>query len=159
MSSNEEEFEYSGTPPSLVEAARCATQQLLPEKSKSAYEKEYDKFVRWCTAQNTEKISENVLLAYFLEKSKNYKGSSLWTFYSMLKSKILIEKGINISKFSKLIIFLKRKAEHEKPKKSKVLKKEEVYKFIKEAPDETFLMAKVQLYNFLWIILFIIYKY
>lgn len=144
MSSSGDEFLASNTPPGIAEAAKCATLSLLPDKSKSLYQKEYGNFVRWCAAQNTENISENVLLAYFLEKAKHYKGSSLWTFYSMLKATILIERGINISKFGKLILFLKRKAENEKPKKSKVLKKEEVYTFIEKAPDETFLMAKVK---------------
>ncbi|CAG9772940.1 unnamed protein product [Ceutorhynchus assimilis] len=118
---------------------------ILPEKSKSVYQRAHGNFTNWCTQKNVETITENVLLAYFSEKSKNYKGSSLWTFYSMLKSTIFVERGLNIGKFGNLISFLKSKAGSEKPKKSKVLKKEEVTRFIKSAPDDTFLMAKVAL--------------
>ncbi|CAH1382521.1 unnamed protein product, partial [Tenebrio molitor] len=51
---------------------------------------------------------------YFFEKSNNYKSSSLWSFYSMLRSTLL------------------RQCDTYKPKKSKVLSSE-IDKFITEA--------------------------
>ena len=61
----------------------------------------------------------------------------------MLKSTFQINQGIDISKYSKLIMFIKRCGENYQPTKSKIFTKEEIYKFIIEAPDDTFLMLKV----------------
>ncbi|KAJ8968747.1 hypothetical protein NQ317_004451 [Molorchus minor] len=39
--------------------------------------------------------SENVLLAYFSENAKNYKSSTLWAQYSMVKSCLIIYDNID----------------------------------------------------------------
>jgi hypothetical protein len=92
--------------------------------------------------KKTTQYTEDVCLAYFFEKS-NYKSSSLWSFYSMLRSTLLVRNGIDISKYLKLQAYLKRQCDTYKPKKSKVLSKSEIDKFITEAPDDTYLMIKV----------------
>jgi hypothetical protein len=93
--------------------------------------------------KKTTQYTEDVCLAYFFEKSNNYKSSSLWSFYSMLRSTLLVRNGIDISKYLKLQAYLKRQCDTYKPKKSKVLSKSEIDKFITEAPDDTYLMIKV----------------
>ncbi|KAJ8975570.1 hypothetical protein NQ317_016981, partial [Molorchus minor] len=75
--------------------------------------------------------SENVLLAYFSENAKNYKSSTLWAQYSMVKSCLIIYDNIDISKFPKLIAFLK--------------KNREIDRFLSSADDKEFLMIKVGL--------------
>lgn len=63
----------------------------------------------------------------------------------MIKSTILISENTDISQYKKLIAFLKRQNDKYEPKKSKVLTMENVTKFLKEAPDDTFLLMKVVL--------------
>ncbi|KAJ8966599.1 hypothetical protein NQ317_015986 [Molorchus minor] len=73
----------------IAEAANIAISNLLPTKSRSLYDIAYNR--------------ENVLLAYFSENAKNYKSSTLWAQYSMVKSCLIIYDNIDISKFPKLI--------------------------------------------------------
>uniref|UniRef100_A0A6P7GT43 Uncharacterized protein LOC114346084 n=1 Tax=Diabrotica virgifera virgifera TaxID=50390 RepID=A0A6P7GT43_DIAVI len=63
----------------------------------------------------------------------------------MLKSVINIRVDIDISKFPKLLAFLKRRNEGFKPKKSRILTSEQVDQFLREAPDDKYLMLKVAL--------------
>jgi hypothetical protein len=53
-------------------------------------------------------VSENVVLAYLMEKSKTVKSSTLWSTYSMLKLTLNIRDGIGVTKFLKLVPFLKK---------------------------------------------------
>ncbi|KAJ8975417.1 hypothetical protein NQ317_012593 [Molorchus minor] len=92
----------------IVEAANIAISNLLPTKSRSLYDIAYNRFKKWCAGKNVQVYSENVLLAYFSENAKNYKSSTLWAQYSMVKSCLIIYDNIDISKFPKLIAFLKK---------------------------------------------------
>ncbi|KAJ8981012.1 hypothetical protein NQ317_008260 [Molorchus minor] len=92
----------------IVEAANIAISNLLPTKSRSLYDKAYNRFKKWCAEKNLQVYSENVLLAHFSENAKNYKSSTLWAQYSMVKSCLIIYDNIDISKFPKLITFLKK---------------------------------------------------
>ncbi|KAB0790419.1 hypothetical protein PPYR_15212, partial [Photinus pyralis] len=60
----------------------------------------------------------------------------------MLKATILIKKNIDISRFPKLIAFIKRQNDGYKPKKSKLLTREEMDRFLKEAPNDKYLLSK-----------------
>ena len=67
-------------------AASAACSSLLPEKSKRRYEAAYKCFKDWCQSKNTAQISETIMLAYFVDKSKVLKSTaSLWCEYSMIK--------------------------------------------------------------------------
>ncbi|KAJ8968289.1 hypothetical protein NQ317_000831, partial [Molorchus minor] len=99
----------------------------------------------WCAEKNVQVYSENVLLAYFSENAKNYKSSTLWAQYSMVKSCLIIYDNIDISKFPKLIAFLKRTGDGYQAKKSKILTKSEIDRFLSSADDKKFLMIKVGL--------------
>jgi hypothetical protein len=136
-------------PHEISEAAKAATYELLPVKSRERYEVVYNLFKKWCHVKSVSVINEEVILAYLLEKSKTLKPSSLWSNYSMLKSTINVKKNIDISRYSKVIAFLKRKSVGYKVKKSRVLNKEEIDKFLSEADDNSYLMIKVEI-NFLF---------
>lgn len=130
-------------PVQILEAAPEATLNLLPSKSRKIYEKAYDDFAKWCLGKGVlQHYSENVLLAYFSENSKRLKSSTLWSQYSMLKATISVKNNTDISKYPRLIAFLKRQAEGYKPKKSKILAREQIDEFLTTAPDETHLLAK-----------------
>jgi integrase len=89
------------------------------------------------------KFSENVFLAFFEEKSQVWKSSTLWSNFSMIKASLRIKNDVDIGKYHKLIAFLKRKNVGYRAKKSKVLKREHIDRFLNEAPDAKYLMAKV----------------
>ncbi|KAJ8965794.1 hypothetical protein NQ317_003597 [Molorchus minor] len=127
----------------IVEAANIAISNLLPTKSRSLYDIDYNRFKKWCAEKNVQVYSENVLLAYFSENAKNYKSSTLWAQYSMVKSCLIIYDNIDISKFPKLIAFLKRTGDGYQAKKSKILTKSEIDRFLSSADDKEFLMIKV----------------
>lgn len=135
--------EVSSTPPNLTDAANSVISNLLPEKSRRQYENAYQQFKEWCEANKARKISENVLLAYFAEKSKKLKSSTLWAIYSMLKATLNVKENVDFKKFTKLVPYLKKLSVGNHPKKSKVLTREEVEQFIREADDETYLLVKV----------------
>ncbi|KAJ8974962.1 hypothetical protein NQ317_008253 [Molorchus minor] len=108
----------------IVEAANIAISNLLPTKSRSLYDIAYNRFKKWCAEKNVQVYSENVLLVYFSENAKNYKSSTLWAQYSMVKSCLIIYDNIDISKFPKLIAFLKRTGDGYQAKKIENIDKE-----------------------------------
>lgn len=131
------------TPPEIVETAKLSTENLLPKKSKGKYKVVYQAFIDWRRRKNVKSFSEAVLLAYFSELSEKYKSSSLWSYYSMLRSTLEINNNVKIENYSKLRAFLKRKAEGFRAKKAKTFTSEEINKFITEAPDDIYLVTKV----------------
>lgn len=99
----------------------------------------------WQLSNATSSFSENVLLAYFRELAIKYKSSSLWARYSMLKSTLNLNQGVNIETYPKLVAFLKRKSENYNRKKAKTLTSEQIKMFLNEAPDQNYLATKVAL--------------
>ncbi|KAJ8915322.1 hypothetical protein NQ315_014830, partial [Exocentrus adspersus] len=53
---------------------------------------------------------------YFTELSTKYKSSTLWTYYSILRSTITLHQDINLENYKKLRALLKRKSEGFLPK-------------------------------------------
>lgn len=140
---SDNENELLCTPPELKQIADTTIQNLLPEKSQEKYKTVYKDFIDWCDNKKVKCFTENVLLAYFNKLSNKYKASSLWTFYSMLRSTLNINKGINIESYSKVRAFLKRQSEKHIAKKAKTFTSEQLNTFINEAPDEKYLATKV----------------
>ncbi|XP_031358679.1 uncharacterized protein LOC116182292 [Photinus pyralis] len=137
--------EFMCTPPEVAAMAESIMPELLPEKSRNRYEKERERFFNWCKMKQVKRYTETVLLAYFVEKSGKLKSSTLWSMYSMLKSMLILQDNVDISKYAKLQSFLKRKSVGHKPKKSLTFTRQQISTFLEEAPDETFLMMKVAL--------------
>ena len=97
------EDELLCTPPGIRQVANVTIQNLLPEKSKNKYNVVYKNFQDWCSSKNIKSsFTENVLLAYFSELSTKYKPSSLWSFYSMLRSTLNINNGVNSRELFKI---------------------------------------------------------
>lgn len=146
MSNDEEVMDFQCTPPDIQEAASFATMSLLPEKSRKRYNITYDKFMTWCKKKNVSVSTENVILAYLAELSTTYASSTMWSEYSLLKATLIAKNNIDNSKMPKLVPFLKRKSEGFKPKKAKIFSREEINKFLNDAPDEVYLMMKVSVF-------------
>ena len=135
--------EMECTPPELRESAQQITLNLLPEKSKARYEKAYKNFREWCLEKGAQNFtSESVLLAYFGDATKSKKPSTMWALYSMLKSTISSKNNIDISKYAKLIAYLKKQNIGYHPRKSSIFTKQDVENFLKNAPFQ-FLPQKV----------------
>jgi hypothetical protein len=96
------------TSPELKNIADCAVSNLIPEKSKWQNDKCYNDFKERCNKNNVKTVSENVVLAYLMEKSKTVKSLTLWSTYSMLKLTLNIRDGTGVTKFLKLVPFLKK---------------------------------------------------
>lgn len=82
---------------------------------------------------------------FVLLQSKSLKASTLWSLYSMVKSTVQINDNVDISKYAKLIAFLKRQNDGYEAKKSTILTMDNIIKFFSDAPDDTFLLIKVAL--------------
>ncbi|KAK5648183.1 hypothetical protein RI129_003075 [Pyrocoelia pectoralis] len=138
---SDDENLHNCTLPEVREAAEAAVGSLLPVKSAARYEKAYDAFLEWCKTKKIKNYTENCLLAYFKDISEHKK--SIWSIYSMVKSCLSIKHNLDISKYPKLIAFLKRTTEYHNPKKSRILDEQQILKFISDAPDTTCLLMKV----------------
>jgi hypothetical protein len=134
-------------PLEIIEAASSAVLNLLPNKSRKLYVAAYNRFREWCVEKKARIYTENVLLAYFSEKSKDYKSSTLWAQYSMIRSSLIVNTNIDISKYPKLMAFLKRNSDGYQAKKSKVLTRDQMEIFLSEANDNEYLMIKVKSYK------------
>lgn len=137
------DFNVLNLPTEIVEAAEAATLSLLPEKSKKTYDNAYRRFEDWCHLKNVNGINETVLLAYFSERSKQVKSSSLWSEYSMVRAQLMAKQNMNIKTYARLQAFLKRNSVGYRPKKAKVFLEEEMQRFYKEAPDDKYLAMKI----------------
>ena len=115
---------------------------MLPDKSKQKYINAFNKFEKWRIEKNTG-ITENILIAYFSELSKDFKPSSLWSNYSMLRSTININHNVDITKFTKLISFLKKNEYWLQTKEIKYTDRRECKQLFTQAPDYTYLVEKV----------------
>lgn len=61
----------------------------------------------------------------------------------MLKAMLLVKENVNISKYPKIIAFLKKCSVGHQPMQSKVLTRDEVNLFLNKASDEVYLLVKV----------------
>lgn len=130
-------------PQEILDKFEAAQEKIIPPKSKQLYEKEYDKFCEWQSANNVTGCNEKIFMAYLSELSKVYKPSSLWCTYSKLKMMIKVKQGVDVSKFFLLTEFMKKNSVGDEAKKSLVLERRHIEEFILNAPDKTYLLAKV----------------
>lgn len=137
--------EILGTPPEVCEAAEKASLHLLPAKSRILYENCYKAFTDWKISSQIASSSERVIMAYFDNLAKKYKPSTIWSMYSMLKTTIKLHEKLDINEYYMLSAFLKRQSTGFRSKKSKVYSTDEVKRFLSEAPDDKYLLTKVNI--------------
>lgn len=151
------------TPLDSGDASEIITENTLLMKSREKYQAIYKKFTQWREANNKDSLSQDVLLAFFVQLSEKMKPSSLWSHYSMLKHTINSNDKVDISSYKKLNMFLKLQSTGFKSKQTKVLTPNDIERFLNEAPDNQFLATKVTTIinmklNGILIILFINYS-
>lgn len=62
----------------------------------------------------------------------------------MIKSTLIANENLDISRFSKVVAFLKKQSIGHESKQAKTLTREEIYRFMKEACTDKYLLAKVR---------------
>ena len=136
--------ENDGVPDEIALAARNISLELLPPKSKQRYVAQYNAFKAWRkTKCDSNLFSEDLLLVYFDELSKNLLPPTLLSRFSMIKACIKTFDNINIGIYLRLLAFLKRYSANYVPKKSKVLTADDIAKYCNEADDSDCLVTKV----------------
>lgn len=125
------------------ELEQHATEEVIPAKSFKRYTMIYNQFQKWKASSDTTSNAEAVLMAYFEELAKTKKPPSLYSCYSMLKTTMKINDNIDIALYHTLSTYLREKAAGYKSTKAKIFTKDEIERFINEAPDELWLDVKV----------------
>lgn len=102
-----DEYMSCGTPPTeLCEENDVAVGNLLPDKSRAAYETRdetsYDRFLTWQKQHRTKSFSQRVLVAYFSGLSKKWKASTMWSEYSKVAKMLKIKKKVDITEYREL---------------------------------------------------------
>ncbi|PSN54679.1 hypothetical protein C0J52_01066 [Blattella germanica] len=93
----------------IEEAWKTGCDELIPKKSKQRYEFAYAPLCNWLKEHDVD-INENNILAYFvLRNSKLTSPGSLWSEFSILKTMLKLNNGIDIGSFTKILCFLKKK--------------------------------------------------
>lgn len=130
------------------EAQLIINTDTLPKKSVDRYNLVYDTYKKWQREHKTSlsNSEENNLIVYFKDLSKKLKPSTLWSIWSILKKTLNSRENINLNHFLNLKALVKNNSKGYKPKKSLVLKWDEILKFINDAPDYVHLASKVSIY-------------
>lgn len=131
-------------PLELMENAKLASMDMLPQKSKEHYCKIYKNFKDWQNSHGVKKITSNLILAYLHElEKKNMKPTSLWAYHSIIKATLRLYENVDISEFYQVKAFLKKKSSGYRCVKAEVFTEEQIRKFINEAADGQWLDVKV----------------
>lgn len=142
---DESDENISCTPEEISKQAKEVTLNLLPSKSRKRYDLQYNIFMDWCALKNVKRYSESVILSYLSELSQKYKSSTLWSIHSMLKASLSVRHDVDIGSYKKVIAFLKKQSVGHVAKKSRTFSRQEVDAFLTGAPDEIYLMKKVNI--------------
>lgn len=131
-------------PEAIRKEAKNIALESMPDKSKILYVKSYNKFKSWRkNVAKTNSFKEDVILVYFRHLSNHYSATSLWAFFSMLKTCIITFHQIDIGAYKRVILFLKKCMAQHVVKKSAVFTREHIVTFLNEASDAEYLDSKV----------------
>lgn len=62
----------------------------------------------------------------------------------MIRTSLKVYENVDVAKYHRLIAFLKRQHVGYEAKKSSIFSRDEIDKFLQNAPDDTFLIIKVR---------------
>lgn len=127
----------------INEKVKKAEAALLPSKSKLKYQKAYDNFISWRDGNGVTGVTENIVLAYFQELSEKMAPTSLWAYYSMIKSVAKLTDNVDIGHFYKVTGLLKNKSDGYEAVQATVFTPGAVIYFLSNADDNEWLDVKV----------------
>lgn len=84
--------------PKILKMEDVIMEQLLPQKSREAYKKIYQKFCCWRVTKDATEVTEALVLQFIFEHQKTLKPSSLWSYCSMLKSCLNVFENVDIGR-------------------------------------------------------------
>lgn len=122
---------------------RAVNVNSIPALSKHKYEKAYEDFQKWNKSNGEKPVTQNVLMKYFTEMGEKSKPSTLGAYYSMLKATLRLNDNIDITPWTKILDYLKRKNAGYKPVRATCFTENELETFLNEAPDDQWLDVKV----------------
>lgn len=128
----------------ISERAKLIRENLLPVKSRKKYVTVFENFIKWSESQGDTSFSEDIMLTYFdYLTAKSNSPSTLWSYYSMIKSNLRLKHNIDIGKYYNLIAFIKRQNEGYEPKKAPVFNATQIRQFLLNSSlDHEWLAAK-----------------
>ena len=128
-----------------AEAQLIVQNDSLPKKSADRYLAVYNAYKKW-REEHSSSLSDNEeknLLVYFTELRARLKPPTLWSIWSMLKTTMATRDNVDLKQYTDLRYLVKLNARNYRPKKSAVLKWDEIVNFMNNAPDYVYLAAKV----------------
>lgn len=125
------------------EATLVIEQDVLPKKSQDRYKLVYDTFMKWRNENRASSFDESVLICYFKDCQQKVCPATLWSIWSILKKMLNTKHSVDIACYLNLKSILKNNSKGYKPKKSLIFNWAQITKFINDAPDSTYLGAKV----------------
>lgn len=127
------------------EAKLIVQSETLPKKSSERYLLVYHAYKKWQEEHKNllSNSDENNLIVYFNSLKARLKPPTLWSIWSMLRKTLNTNDNVDISNFLNLKSLIKNNAKGYKPKKSCVLKWDQIMKFMTEAQDQNYLATKV----------------
>lgn len=141
-----------------AEAQLIVNTDTLPKKSVDRYNLVYDSYKKWKLEHKTllSNSEESNLIVYFKDLTKKLKPSTIWSVWSILKTTLNLRDNVNMNNFLNLKALIKNNSKGYKPKKSLVLKWDEIIRFINNAPDYVHLASKVSIYIYFCLLLSIL---
>ncbi|KAG4067645.1 hypothetical protein HA402_005417 [Bradysia odoriphaga] len=143
MEEEEDPEVVSDLPLELLQEYEKAMNSILPKRSTDRYMQAYDVFRNWQKSHRTKSFDKIIIMAYLSEASAKYKPTTLWSIYSMLKKTLLVKHNVDLKAYCRVRAFLKAYSDGYERKKSLVFTPEELRDFIVDAPDVSYLAAKV----------------
>ncbi|KAJ3661836.1 hypothetical protein Zmor_006217 [Zophobas morio] len=136
-------------PEEIAKKGKELRSNLLPLKSKNAYEKVYVSFQDWKNKNRIKEVTEDVILAFLDMRVSTY----LVKFIKLNYLTITVAKVVTlffmariyIEKFGAVISYIKKLNVGDRGKKSNVLTREEIKTFLQKADDGEYLFEKVAL--------------
>ena len=122
----------------MKRSAEMIIKEIGPLSTGKRYEDRWQEFIQHQNLNEDTPPKEDHFVEYFdyLRNTKKYASSTLWSIYSMLNNKVQLNFGFKLQKFPRITLLLKSYEAGYTRKKAKEFSKEEVMKFLREAPDE-----------------------
>lgn len=141
----------------LLEHARAAVLETLPDISREKYMLTYKNFKDWQSKHGMPNVCNDLILAYFhMMAKKKYKPTSLWAYHSMLKATIRTFEDVDIGRFKQVSAFLKSRSKGYKSVKARVFTEDQIKNFIDNADNLSWLDVKVKTVEGVMAFLFLI---
>lgn len=131
------EYEWQSTPPDKVEI-RDTNLDLLPSKSREAYETAYNNYTSWIKQKRISRPSsatDLVVLRYLKELIARYAASTLFSLLAKLKATVGAHENVEV-RWPKCEAYLAKEMKNHTPKKSKIFEKADLNTFWDEGPDD-----------------------